>query len=727
MIPTIARRLSVALLILTTLAPSALAEENLGRHWTIEDILLVPKITDIALSQDGNTAIYAIEVADAEARRPRATIRLVDIASGVQRDLLHAESAKLIKPVPGSNDWSALLDVGAGLQLYRIQRSGKVSLVVNNPAAVLVGQADQALALGGGALPHRVGVLGYDWSPDGQWLWYSILKAKSNVPRVRFDGEVAALRNRRRSRIEAEVEFYLRGPSGEATKVMTRPSSDRIVTVAGRNVAWHGDEVQFRIDKRDGTAGGSYEIWGWDRNRKAMRTLASERDLQTIWILKGPRGGKLATSGTGEQLELTETLEDGRRYSYGHVAFTIGDPRSAGITSSPDGRRIAVGTRTMERPRYGLAIIDEHGLRKISGQNSLTQCGFNEYLTMAVCVQEGMSSPPALVRLDLDSGKIKRLVSVSTRHDEIAPLAVRPHTWINRNGYKATGYVIFPREYRAGERYPAIIVTHGSDADERFAAISNQWNYPVQLLAERGYMVVLVNDPWPQQAPELQAAYMTWLRGGGPAGPEEMQRLLWLNGAHSFEDATKDLVAEGLIDSARVGIAGYSRGSQMVNVTVMNSKLFRAASSGDGGFLEPEGYSSARHSYNAIFGGSPLSVHIDQYRHFAPSLNVDKTCTPVLQQVAAASPTQIALYEALRAEHVPTQITYYPGASAASDESHVFQIPGNRLLAMRENIAWFDYWLLGSRDLDAPFPERVMEWDRMANGRQPRCTTVAAH
>jgi hypothetical protein len=40
---------------------------------------------------------------------------------------------------------------------------------------------------------------------------------------------------------------------------------------------------------------------------------------------------------------------------------------------------------------------------------------------------------------------------------------------------------------------------------------------------------------------------------------------------------------------------------------------------------------------------------------------------------------------------------------------------------MRENMAWFDYWLLGIRDGDAPFPERLAEWDRMAKEAPHTC------
>src|SRR3546814_13416628 len=96
--------------------------------------------------------------------------------------------------------------------------------------------------------------------------------------------------------------------------------------------------------------------------------------------------------------------------------------------------------------------------------------------------------------------------------------------------------------------------------------------------------------------------------------------------------------------------------------------MFRGASSGDGGFLEPAGYASSGDSYNPVYGGSPLSDHIVQYRRFAPSLNAAKVCTPVLQQVASASPSQAQLFEALRSERVPTQLSYYPGSSSARSE-----------------------------------------------------------
>src|SRR3546814_10828859 len=94
------------------------------------------------------------------------------IASGAQRDLRHANIAKLFQRIPGTNDWSGLLDIGGGLQLYRIDNAGSIAPLIVNPATVAVGRADLSLPVGGGTVPHHVGVLASAWSPDGQWLWY---------------------------------------------------------------------------------------------------------------------------------------------------------------------------------------------------------------------------------------------------------------------------------------------------------------------------------------------------------------------------------------------------------------------------------------------------------------------------------------------------------------------------------------------------------------------------
>src|SRR3546814_4886579 len=81
---------------------------------------------------------------------------------------------------------------------------------------------------------------------------------------------------------------------------------------------------------------------------------------------------------------------------------------------------------------------------------------------------------PAVVSIDVNRCSTRRFASIAPAHETIAPLRTEPRTWVNRNDSKATGYIIWPRGYTKGKRYPAIVITHGTDADERFANQENQ-------------------------------------------------------------------------------------------------------------------------------------------------------------------------------------------------------------------------------------------------------------
>src|SRR3546814_11572576 len=98
-----------------------------------------------------------------------------------------------------------------------------------------------------------------------------------------------------------------------------------------------------------------------------------------------------------------------------------------------------------------------------------------------------------------------------------------------------------------------------------------------------------------------------------------------------------------------------------------------AASSGDGGYLEPAFYPDVSGSYDAVFGGPPTDpVALMHYRRLSPSLRADKVCGAVLQQVAAPLVPSIDFHTALRKAGVPAELSLYPGDDAASAETHIF-------------------------------------------------------
>ena len=162
----------------------------------------------------------------------------------------------------------------------------------------------------------------------------------------------------------------------------------------------------------------------------------------------------------------------------------------------------------------------------------------------------------------------------------------------------------------------------------------------------------------------------------------------------------------------------------MVNVAVTQSEIFGAASSGDGNYLEPASYAEPKAGYHAVFGGPPSVSHLDAYRQLSPSLRADKVCAPVLQQMASPFAGAIDFYTALRNDKVPAQISLYPGETGATDETHLFHIPSNRLRAMRENLAWFDFWLRDRRDPKLENMGAFDRWAKMAAQWNPRCARV---
>jgi hypothetical protein len=160
-------------------------------------------------------------------------------------------------------------------------------------------------------------------------------------------------------------------------------------------------------------------------------------------------------------------------------------------------------------------------------------------------------------------------------------------------------------------------------------------------------------------------------------------------------------------------------------VAITQSGAFKVASSGDGHFLEPAIYPISIRSYTAIFGGPPAGQYLENYLRISPSLRADKVCAPVLQQVAGPHAGAIDFHVALRAAGVPAHISMYPGETTATEETHLFHIPSNRLLAMRENLAWFDFWLLGKRDPDVAFSDHMDRWAAMADGFSKNCAVNA--
>jgi dipeptidyl aminopeptidase/acylaminoacyl peptidase len=682
-------------------------ETNPQRAWTLPDIVGAPEIIDVSMSSDGRYAMYVIRRADLRANAKISTLHLVNLSTGFDQTIKNGTWFEQLDAIPQTRDWSMLANIGDGVQLYRVDLEGNFTPLVINKATAFVGPGIESMAISPNEGPQKFGVRSYGWSANGTNLWYITMAQHPLI------SDRVVNPDRMPLRAEGLYELRVLGGDGADISVYQGPGDQRGVNPL--TVVWDDQSSSLFYSVRQDDPP-RFTVFRRDLSANSSILIKDERRLDFFAVsARGPVGGRLETKGWGINRELVES-STAKLHSYGKVNFVVGDPRSSGSWRSADGKFAIVGTRYVDNPRYGLVRLDiATGAEEVINDGSLTNCSFDTKLSIGVCVRQSMMEPPELVTLNPRKGGVNLIARLASEYSVIKPLKVTPWSWINRNGYSATGYLVYPRDYIKGQRYPAILVTHGSDADELFVSTVFQWNYPVQVWAERGYVVICINDPSPSQAKKLAEAYAQW-SAPGKLTVAQVQDAIWLNPVASFEDAVKELMQKGLVDGDRVGIAGYSRGSQMVNVTMTQSRMFRAASSGDGGYLEPSGYITSKMRYQQHYGGSPYQAKaVENYRRLSPTFRAGDSNGPVLQQIASGSVAQQEFFVALRDAKVPSEVVYYPR------ESHLFHVPQNRLSAMVENIDWFDFWL---KDFVDPNPAKVRQYNRWRLMREEYSKTV---
>jgi dipeptidyl aminopeptidase/acylaminoacyl peptidase len=165
--------------------------------------------------------------------------------------------------------------------------------------------------------------------------------------------------------------------------------------------------------------------------------------------------------------------------------------------------------------------------------------------------------------------------------------------------------------------YPTVLMVHGGP----------EWAYPDELdpweqaLAEHGYAVVKVNY---RGSTGSTVAWRTALHGGNIGLPEVADVVAGL----------EHLVAEGVVDPARVAIEGWSWGGYVTLLAAgLHPELFAAAVAGIpvcDSVMCHEDCSPPQQAYDlAIMGGSPTDLP-DLYAERSPITYVDRVRAPIL-------------------------------------------------------------------------------------------------
>ena len=719
--------------------PGTIARDNIApretpsRGWTIRDIVEISEITGVAVAENPKQVGFVIRQPSVDAGAITYGLYVVDIDSlAPARKLLEAPYIAQVSRNPSEAAWTVLADVGAGVQVYDVDDNGTTTPLVVNEQTVMIGTSDGVIP--SVLEPHPCGIISYQWAPDGSSLWYSRPRIRSpaalesfldhGVPYEDRVMNTLTFRGHAGELLGAELHVLKRSPPSDRLVAFVPSSISSNVTLLRREfgtVYWAEDSrhvlymaFSFAEDGKEVRSQYSVDV---DSGRSERIDPALYLDLAVptgdgahyLSVLDAPDGAShLAEYGAdGKQINEGATVP----FRYVGPIDGWGAWRDAGTHSEILAVRYA--------NRYGLIQLPESAASRLwsTVTDNISYCSFAKDLSFGACVRDNLTSAPELVLVDANSGAFSTLARPNARYDAITPLRSEYTVWKNRYGHPSDGYITYPPDFSPTRKYPAVVVTHGTGARNEFVGRGFQAEIPVQALAEAGYVVLSVNEVRAslRTRSHLQERGMRAAR----AVIARTQFTVITDSVAAMEAALTDVIRRGIVDPNQAGIAGYSRGSEVTLYTMTQSKMFRAASVGDGASnTNADGYWSwggrgAGAWYTSIYGGSAYDSDPqvrENYRRFSPTFRANVFAGALLEQCTANSaPYGLERLTLLRKADVPVELVFYP------NESHLFWHPRRVAAAMQRTVDWFDYWLLGKTNSDPSKTEQYARWQAMAD------------
>jgi dipeptidyl aminopeptidase/acylaminoacyl peptidase len=274
-----------------------------------------------------------------------------------------------------------------------------------------------------------------------------------------------------------------------------------------------------------------------------------------------------------------------------------------------------------------------------------------------------------------------RLTDVNPQIRELALGQEEEISWTSKDGTKVGGILVKPVNYQPGTRYPLIVAIHGGPAAADVLGFNG--GYGAQAYAGAGYAVLKPNY---RGSTNYGQAFKNGIVGNYfPPGYEDIM---------AGVDA---LIAQGIVDSTRMGVLGWSAGGHWSNWILTHTDRFKAISSGAGtsNWISMYAQSDVQRNRQYYLGDKLPYEDFDAYWTQSPIKYVKNARTPTMIHVVEGdprvpSPQSVELHMALKKLGVPTELYMYPGASHGIPDAR------NRYVKSVAEMAWMDYYVRGS-------------------------------
>jgi dipeptidyl aminopeptidase/acylaminoacyl peptidase len=594
------------------------------------DIAALRLVADPQIAPDGHRVIYSIRTPGDPAKL--GPTRLWTVTMG---------GVATARPLPGGEDgdhaarWSP-----DGRTIGFLATRGSAPARPAEPSSQLW------LATPFGAPAHQLtrlagSVTGFRWSPDASRIALLLSAGPASPPPV--SGAVEVDRHLPTTRV------YLVDVASGASRVLTAP--DRYVF----DLDWSPDGQRLVIRYGDGPG---LEYF-WYQSRVAVIDL------------HGSQIALLAHHATALHPSFSP---DGRRVVYGYF-------QADGLTGSVAIHALAGGNDVMLGQNWDGSLRD---LQWDADGHSLTALGFEDVSPLFVSVDatNGKVTPRQSFKGDpyefsrANDGTLAFAASTREQPEEIWSLAtdrlqvltdinpqvrqwklgrLREVQWhSSRDATIVHGLLMLPPDARPGRPVKALVQIHGGPYDAWADGWLGSWHNWAQLLAGHGYAVLMPNPRGSDGRGDAYAKGNVGDWGGG-----DYQDVL---------DGVDMLEKQGIIDPARVAIAGWSYGGEMSAWAAGHPNHFRTAIMGAGvtDLASMTLTSDVGRSFIMPYFGDPVRDRA-KYQAHSPLTFVHEVHMPVLimhgEQDARVPIFQSEMfYTALKAQAAIVEMVRFPGA-----------------------------------------------------------------
>ena len=720
-------RSSAASVLLAVVAIAAeLSAQGGQRPMDFLDVQNMKNVGGAAPSPDGQWLLYTLSTPDWKEARRQTDIYVVSTTGGVA-------STKQLTFTKEKNEAQPRWSRDGSFFVFLSNREAPASATGQNQLYMMRPDGGEARRV----TDAKEGVSNFAFDRSGQWLVYRSGKAdEEQLYAIRVAG-FEWMSPIQLTRQPAGVGLWRWAPDGKRIYFVTADTLDK--------------DEKLRMEKRFNVSIRNMEtprssLWALEFDTKRVTRLTRDTSIvvsnfsisdDSRWV------GFTGTSADRYERNITEQSINADQYLLEVATGTIErltNNREIGeslLSFSPDSRWVAFTSSddqtryNMKNQRVYLRRVDDRGgqWRKLGqGFDGDVGIGFWSRDGKTIYFGEGVKATNQLLALDIERNVVRPVtterasVTVSqdpdTKHVVItysdpktpstlfsvpsvemiptrsawkqltdANPQVRTFTlgdeeeitWRSTDGKMVGGVLTKPVGYQPGRRYPLVVQIHGGPASADVLGFTSS----AQVYAGAGYVMLRPN-----------------YRGSTNYGEAHKTAIVGNYFQKGYEDimtGVDKLIADGIVDSTRMGVFGWSAGGHWSNWILTHTNRFKAISSGAGtsNWISMYAQSDVQRNRQHYLGDKLPYDDFDAYWNQSPLKYIKNAKTPTMIHVVKGdprvpSPQSEELHMALKRLGVPTELFVYPG------ESHGIPDARNQYVKSVAEMAWMDYYVRGS-------------------------------